>query len=49
VRGASVIWLDARENAIGFYVKRGFNIDGGRFYKSGIPYFKMSMILLSGS
>ena len=40
--GLSVFWLDAREEAINFYLKFGFVIDSERFYKSGMPYFKMS-------
>lgn len=38
-------WCDARESAIGFYQRFGMNIDGERFYKSGVPYFKMGLAL----
>jgi len=40
--GASEFWFDARENAVSFYEKFGLRIDGNRFYKSGLPYFRMS-------
>ncbi len=35
-------WFDARESAIGFYKKFGFEKVGSRFHKSEVPYFKMS-------
>jgi len=35
-------WCDARESAIGFYRRFGLQADGERFYKSEVPYFKMS-------
>ena len=36
------IWCDARESATHFYSRFGLSIEGEKFYKSGIPYFKMS-------
>lgn len=39
------LWFDARESAIQFYEKFGFQIEGKRFYKNHIPYFKMNKIL----
>ncbi len=39
------LWFDARESAIKFYEKFGFQTEGKRFYKGHIPYFKMNKIL----
>ncbi|MGH1427589.1 MAG: GNAT family N-acetyltransferase [Arenicella sp.] len=39
---ADFMWFDARESAISFYSRFGFQCEGDRFYKSGVPYFKMS-------
>ena len=39
------LWFDARESATKFYARFGFQAEGERFYKSQIPYFKMSKIL----
>ena len=39
--GVKVFWFDAREEAIPFYSKFGFTTEGDKFYKTGIPYFKM--------
>ncbi len=36
-----IVWCDARVEAIPFYKKQGFTLDGGRFLKSGISYNKM--------
>lgn len=38
-------WCDARETAMSFYQRFGFNPDGERFYKSGVAYYKMGMCL----
>jgi len=38
-------WCDARESAVGFYTKFGLKPEGSRFYKSGIPYYKMSQTI----
>ena len=37
----SFFWFDARESATEFYKKFGFTIEGERFYKEDIPYYKM--------
>lgn len=42
---ASVFWCDAREDATKFYEKFGLSVSGERFYKSGLPYLKMSLEL----
>ena len=44
-KGATVFWCDARESAIGFYKKFGFSVEGDRFYKSEISYYKMTINL----
>jgi predicted GNAT family N-acyltransferase len=38
-------WFDARESAIEFYARFGFIAEGERFFKSDVPYFKMSINL----
>lgn len=40
--GIELFWFDARESALAFYRKFGFEAEGERFYKSEVPYFKMS-------
>ena len=40
--GVDFMWFDARESATTFYNRFGFQHEGARFYKSGVPYFKMS-------
>lgn len=35
------LWFDARESAVGFYKRLGFNSTGALFYKNEIPYYKM--------
>tara|TARA_Y100001956_G_C4119404_1_gene186589 strand:+ start:1304 stop:1732 length:429 start_codon:yes stop_codon:yes gene_type:complete len=42
-------WCDARESAMEIYKKFGFRSEGDRFYKSDVPYFKMSVRLCSQS
>ncbi|MDW2035930.1 GNAT family N-acetyltransferase, partial [Vibrio sp. 665] len=42
---AAVFWCDARESALRIYQKFGLQKEGERFYKSDIPYFKMSLDL----
>lgn len=44
-KGATLFWFDARESAIQFYGKFGFSVEGERFYKSNLPYFRMSQSL----
>jgi predicted GNAT family N-acyltransferase len=39
------LWCDARETAVDFYMRFGLYKASGRFYKSGVPYFKMEIIL----
>jgi len=39
--GATQLWFDARESALGFYQRHGFEPFGERFYKGDVPYFKM--------
>jgi len=39
-------WCDARETATDFYTKLGMQRSGGRFYKSDVPYYKMTMQLI---
>lgn len=39
------LWFDARESAIEFYRRFGFEVEGGRFYKKDVPYFKMHQYL----
>ena len=38
-------WCDARESALGFYQRFGMQVEGERFYKSNVPYFKMRLVL----
>ncbi len=42
---ADVFWCDARESALRIYQQFGLQKEGERFYKSDIPYFKMSLDL----
>ncbi|WP_367989875.1 GNAT family N-acetyltransferase [Vibrio sp. NTOU-M3] len=44
-RGVALFWCDARESAIGFYQRFGLTVEGERFYKGEIPYFKMILKL----
>ncbi|WP_370227852.1 GNAT family N-acetyltransferase [Cognatishimia sp.] len=43
--GASDFWFDARETALGFYERHGFTTKGERFFKKGLPYWRMSLAL----
>ena len=43
--GITYFWFDARESATPFYSRFGFNIEGERFYKNNVSYFKMYMDL----
>ncbi len=36
-------WCDARKTARGFYEQFGMSVEGEVFYKTGVPYFKMSI------
>ncbi|MCW8335506.1 GNAT family N-acetyltransferase [Vibrio sp. DBSS07] len=40
-KGATHFWFDARENALPFYLRFGFESKGECFYKGSIPYFRM--------
>lgn len=40
-----VFWCDARESALGFYQRYGMNKYSERFYKSDVPYYKLSVTL----
>lgn len=43
--GVNVFWFDARESALPFYARHGYQPDGERFYNSGVPYFRVSKSL----
>ena len=38
-------WCDARETALSFYMRFDMYKSSERFYKSGVPYFKMEIAL----
>lgn len=44
-RGVTHFWCDARETATGFYERFGMVRQGSRFFKSQVPYFKMTVEL----
>ena len=44
-KGFSKIILNARKIALPFYLKSGYEIQGGEFQEVGIPHFKMSKIV----
>ena len=44
-KGAKCFWCDARESAVGFYERFNMIKEGDRFFKSGVPYFKMGLDL----
>ena len=39
-RGYKTLWCDARETALPFYQSLDFQINGARFFKSDVAYFK---------
>lgn len=43
--GSSKFWCHARESALGFYSRFGLHAEGEKFYKSGKPYYQMSVTL----
>jgi len=43
--GSEVFWCDARESAVSFYKQFDMEVEGSIFYKSEVPYFKMSVKL----
>ncbi len=45
----SVLWLQAEEALCGFYQQCGFMIDGSRYCRHGITYFRMNAILPQAS
>lgn len=45
INNMAYFWCDARETAIGFYQRFGLEVEGDLFYKSGVPYYKMSIAL----
>ncbi|MBT8155732.1 GNAT family N-acetyltransferase [Epibacterium ulvae] len=44
-QGRKRFWLDARETALPFYRRHGFTVQGDRFFKRDLPYFRMEMTL----
>ncbi|NHI00824.1 GNAT family N-acetyltransferase [Oceanimonas sp. MB9] len=44
-RGVRKLWFDARASATAFYGKFGFAVEGERFYKHGVAYYRMSRVL----
>lgn len=44
-RGIDQFWCDARESAMGFYLRFGMQVEGDQFYKSTVPYRKMAIRL----
>ncbi|KAI1777499.1 GCN5-like N-acetyltransferase [Hypoxylon cercidicola] len=40
--GATRIWCDARQSALGFYRRFGMSGEGAVFFKSEVPYLRMS-------
>ncbi|WP_019616366.1 GNAT family N-acetyltransferase [Psychromonas ossibalaenae] len=41
-KGFLLFWCDARQSACAFYQRFGLTVEGTRFYKSGVPYYKMA-------
>ena len=41
-QGAEMFWFDARESALPFYARFGFESFGDRFFKRDVPYRRMS-------
>lgn len=44
-QGINYLWFDARESAVDFYKRFGFNASGELFYKSGVAYYRMDQHL----
>jgi predicted GNAT family N-acyltransferase len=38
-------WCDARSTAVGFYKKFGMEVQGEKFVRSGVSYYKMELSL----
>ncbi|KAI1472917.1 GCN5-like N-acetyltransferase [Daldinia caldariorum] len=43
--GATSIWCDARQSALGFYERFGMSGEGEVFFKGEVPYLRMSRAL----
>lgn len=43
--GAKTFWFDARESALPFYERNGFHPEGERFFKSNVPYRRVTRAL----
>ncbi|KAI1801307.1 GCN5-like N-acetyltransferase [Daldinia bambusicola] len=43
--GATSIWCDARQSALGFYQRFGMSGEGEVFFKGEVPYLRMSRAL----
>ncbi|KAI0839725.1 GCN5-like N-acetyltransferase [Hypoxylon sp. FL0890] len=41
-KGATSIWCDARQSALGFYQRFGMSGEGEPFFKGEVPYLRMS-------
>ncbi|OTA59618.1 GCN5-like N-acetyltransferase [Hypoxylon sp. EC38] len=44
-KGATSIWCDARQSALGFYQRFGMSGEGEVFFKGEVPYLRMSRTL----
>ncbi|KAI1102069.1 GCN5-like N-acetyltransferase [Jackrogersella minutella] len=44
-KGATSIWCDARQSALGFYRRFGMSGEGEVFFKGNVPYLRMSKAL----
>ena len=42
-QSVNYFWCDARETAQAFYQRFGMQVEGERFYKGEIPYFRMGL------
>ncbi|MGK0270416.1 MAG: ribosomal protein S18 acetylase RimI-like enzyme [Cocleimonas sp.] len=42
-QNSTYLRCDTRESALAFYQRFGFTVEGSRFYKGDIPYFKMQL------
>ncbi len=43
-KGVEYFWCDARTSALGFYQRFGLAVEGDEFVKSGVRYYKMSVL-----
>lgn len=44
-RGCAQTWLHARAEAVGFYARLGYHVEGDEFLELGLPHFKMRKTL----